>query len=46
MEEPEFSCTILFKLNLDDTEKVVDEAYHKENALADRRESRWASSNP
>jgi hypothetical protein len=34
MEEPEFSCNILSKLNLDDIEKVVDEAYHKEVALA------------
>jgi hypothetical protein len=32
MEEPEFSCTILSKLNLDDIEKVVKEAYHKENS--------------
>ena len=31
MEEPTFSCTILSKLNLDDIEKVVKEAYHKEN---------------
>jgi len=30
MEKPEFSCTILSKLNLDDIEKVVKEAYHKE----------------
>jgi transposase len=30
MEEPDFSCTILSKLNLDDIEKVVKEAYHKE----------------
>jgi transposase len=30
MEEPEFSCDILSKLNLDDIEKVVKEAYHKE----------------
>jgi transposase len=29
MEEPEFSCNILSKLNLDDIEKVVDDAYHK-----------------
>ncbi|MGA2681694.1 MAG: transposase [Candidatus Bathyarchaeia archaeon] len=32
MEEPEFSCTILSKLNLCDIEKVVKEAYHKENS--------------
>ena len=32
MEEPEFSCTILSKLNLDDIEKVVKQAYHKENS--------------
>jgi len=32
MEEPEFSCTILSELNLDDIEKVVKEAYHKENS--------------
>jgi transposase len=32
MEEPEFSCTILSKLNLDDIEKVVKEAYHKEDS--------------
>jgi transposase len=31
MEKPEFSCTILSKLNLDDIEKVVKEAYHKED---------------
>jgi len=30
MEKPEFSCAILSKLNLDDIEKVVKEAYHKE----------------
>jgi transposase len=30
MEKPEFSCTLLPKLNLDDIEKVVKEAYHKE----------------
>lgn len=30
MEEPEFSCVILSKLNLDDIEKVVNEGYHKE----------------
>ncbi len=30
MEEPEFSSTILSKLNLDDIEKVVNEAYHNE----------------
>ena len=28
MEKPEFSCTTLSKLNLDDIEKVVNEAYH------------------
>jgi hypothetical protein len=28
MEKPEFSCAILSKLNLDDIEKVVNEAYH------------------
>ena len=33
MEEPEFSCAILSELNLDDIEKVVREAYHKENSL-------------
>lgn len=32
MEEPLFSCTILSKLNLDDIEKVVKEAYHKEDS--------------
>jgi len=32
MEEPEFSCAILSKLNLNDIEKVVKEAYHKENS--------------
>jgi transposase len=31
MEKPEFSCTLLSKLNLDDIEKVVKEAYHKED---------------
>jgi transposase len=31
MEKPEFSCTILSKLNLDDIEKVVKGAYHKED---------------
>jgi transposase len=31
MDKPEFSCTILSKLNLDDIEKVVNEAYHKED---------------
>ena len=31
MEEPEFSCTNLSELNLDDIEKVVKEAYHKED---------------
>ena len=31
MEKTEFSCTILSKLNLDDIEKVVKEAYHKED---------------
>ena len=31
MEKPEFSCTLLSKLDLDDIEKVVKEAYHKEN---------------
>jgi hypothetical protein len=30
MEKPEFSRVILSKLNLDDTERVVKEAYHKE----------------
>jgi hypothetical protein len=33
MEEPEFSCSILSKLNLDDIEKVVKRAYHKEDSL-------------
>src|SRR3989337_3531662 len=28
MDKPESSCTILSKLNLDDIEKVVKEAYH------------------
>jgi len=28
MDKPEFSCAILSKLNLDDIEKVVKEAYH------------------
>jgi transposase len=31
MGEPESSCTILSKLKLDDIEKVVKEAYHKED---------------
>jgi hypothetical protein len=31
MDKPEFSCTLLSKLNLDDIEKVVKEAYHKED---------------
>ena len=31
MEKPEFSCTLLSKLNLDDIEKVVKGAYHKED---------------
>ena len=31
MEKPEFSCAILSKLNLDDIERVVKEAYHKED---------------
>ena len=31
MEKPEFSCTILSELNLDDIEKVVNEAYHEED---------------
>ena len=31
MEKPEFSCAILSKLNLCDIEKVVKEAYHKED---------------
>ncbi len=31
MEKPEFSCTLLSRLNLDDIEKVVKEAYHKED---------------
>jgi transposase len=31
MEEPELSCAILSKLNLDDIEKVVKEAYHEED---------------
>ena len=31
MEKPEFSCTLLSKLNLDDIEKIVKEAYHKED---------------
>jgi len=30
MEKPEFSCAILPKLNLDDIEKEVGEAYHKD----------------
>jgi len=30
MDKPEFSCAILSKLNLDDIEKVVNEAYHKD----------------
>ena len=29
MDKPEFSCAILSKLDLDDIEKVVKEAYHK-----------------
>jgi transposase len=32
MEKPEFSCDILSKLNLDDIEQVVNQAYHKEGA--------------
>jgi len=32
LEKPEFSCHILSELNLDDIEKVVKEAYHKENS--------------
>jgi transposase len=32
MEKPEFSCAILSELNLDDIEKVVKEAYHKESS--------------
>jgi len=31
MDKPEFSCTILSKLNLDDIERVVKEAYHKKD---------------
>jgi transposase len=31
MDKPEFSCAILSKLNLDDIEKVVGEAYHKKD---------------
>jgi transposase len=31
METPEFSCTLLSKLNLDDIEKVVKKGYHKED---------------
>jgi transposase len=31
MDKPEFSCTLLSKLNLDDIEKVVKGAYHKED---------------
>jgi transposase len=31
MEKPEFACAILSKLNLDDIEKVVKEAYHRED---------------
>jgi hypothetical protein len=31
MEKPEFSCTLLSKLDLDDIEKVVKGAYHKED---------------
>ena len=31
MDKPEFSCAILSELNLDDIEKVVKEAYHKED---------------
>ncbi len=30
MEKTEFSCTIRSKLNLDDVEKVINEAYHKD----------------
>ena len=30
MDKPEFSCAILSKLKLDDIEKVVNEAYHKD----------------
>ncbi|MGD0645262.1 MAG: hypothetical protein ABSA75_10190 [Candidatus Bathyarchaeia archaeon] len=33
MGKPEFACTILSKLNLDDIEKVVKKAYHKEDGL-------------
>ena len=29
MEEPEFSCDILSKLDLDDIENVVKETYHR-----------------
>ena len=32
MEEPDFSCNILSKLNLDDIEKVVKEAYHQDGS--------------
>ena len=32
MDKPEFSCAILSRLNLDDIEKVVKEAYHKEDS--------------
>jgi hypothetical protein len=31
MDKPEFSCALLSKLNLDDIEKVVKGAYHKED---------------
>jgi hypothetical protein len=31
MEKPEFLCDVLFKLNSDDVEKVVKEAYHKKD---------------
>jgi transposase len=31
MGEPDFSCAILSRLNLDDIERVVNEGYHKED---------------
>ena len=31
MEKTDFSCTLLSKLDLDDIEKVVKGAYHKED---------------
>ena len=32
MEEPESSCVILLKLDLDDVEEVVCEAYHRDGS--------------